>query len=205
MFRAENKSLKSCLTKFCGIKQANNRDYECLPYKKDEVACKASKTPRKNTNRLTHLNRLPNRQRNVATTQNTLITEFFQHVQIASTLIENPVKDLATKEPATYTYYDSPPSSQSSESSQCSPTNSCENSEFQTLYPSVNQESEVYVCQLPYTAEFDGDIDLKYTERVQVLHATEDFTLVKKINGSEERGYVSTRCLTSLEEFIKKF
>ena len=56
-------------------------------------------------------------------------------------------------------------------------------------------EPGIYVYQLPYKAEFDGDIDLKYTERVQMLYATDDFTLVKKINGSDECGYVSTRCL----------
>ena len=89
-------------------------------------------------------------------------------------------------------------------SSQCSYASSCdETSDFQALYATVEQDSGIYVCQSSYAAEFDGDINLKYTERVEVLHATEDFTLVKKING--QTGYVSTRCVTSLEEFMKRF
>ena len=62
----------------------------------------------------------------------------------------------------------------------------------------------LYVCTMPYQARFEGDLSLKYTDRVRVLHATEDYALVKKINGSYECGYVSTRCLISLSEFLKR-
>ena len=63
--------------------------------------------------------------------------------------------------------------------------------------------SHVYVCCIGYKSEFEGDIDLKYSERVNVLHAGPQFALVKKINAHHECGYVAIRSLTSLSEFLK--
>lgn len=192
MPRTEKRSLKSCLVKLCGLKRSSHRDYECLPYKIKE-------TPRKD-NRLNH----PNHLNGLPTNQSILKGEFFRQVEIASTPM--PTAVVASKEPTSCAYsnpdYETLPISCGS--SQCSYASSCdETSDFQALYATVEQDSGIYVCQSSYAAEFDGDINLKYTERVEVLHATEDFTLVKKING--QTGYVSTRCVTSLEEFMKRF
>lgn len=194
MPRTEKRSLKSCLVKLCGLKRSSHGDYECLPYKRGEA-------PRKNT-RLNH----PNHLNGLSTNQSILIGEFFRQVEITSRPM--PTAVVASKEPASGAYsnpdYETLPIS--CESSQCSSEGSCdEASDFQPLYATIEQDSGIYVCQSPYAAEFDGDINLKYTERVEVLHATEDFTLVKKINGSGETGYVSTKCVTSLEEFMKRF
>jgi hypothetical protein len=224
MSRNEKVTIKSCLTKFCGAKRASDKDYECLPYQKEAplpIARKPS-TPKaikgKNlpTRRLTHLNKLTTGRNlihdpvfhSTNIDQNTFTGEFFQHVKIASTYIQRPSDNLSgfSGDSTTYAYsnsdYDSPPSTRFSGSSFCSSTTNSSGSE--SNFSSVDQYAEIYVCHLPYKAQYDGDISLKYTDRVQVLHATEEFTLVKKINGSE-CGYVSTSCLTSLHEFIKKF
>jgi hypothetical protein len=35
MQKVYKKSLKSCLTKICGSKKRNDKNYECLPYEKE--------------------------------------------------------------------------------------------------------------------------------------------------------------------------
>ena len=82
---------------------------------------------------------------------------------------------------------------------------SCESECFRDVNPSyfeLEVPQIVYVCVQSYQPHFQGDIELKYTERVTVLHATADFSLVKKIS-TQEFGYVPSTCLTSLSSFIK--
>ncbi len=196
MSLVEKKSIKSCLKNLCGIKKSIRRDYECLPYNNDEMIEKKTQVI-KDRNNLAHLNRLP-------MINKVTLSDFSQNVKITSTSIETPVKS-STTHWGTNTNNSQLFSQFNSESSGCSSESSCESSDFQMLYSSATEESGIYVCQYPYKAEYDGDIELKYTERVHVVHATEEFTLVKKISDSDECGYVSTRCLTSLEEFMKKF
>lgn len=69
----------------------------------------------------------------------------------------------------------------------------------------LNQfDVNILVCVEQYQATFQGDINLQYSERVRVVHANEDYALVKKIT-TQECGYVPTSCLTSYSEFIKSF
>ena len=83
---------------------------------------------------------------------------------------------------------------------------------FQDVNPSFFNEksatnpsdTSVYVCVKSYDAKFQGDIQLQYTDRVHVIHATEEYSLVKHIS-SQECGYVPTNCLTSFSQFIKRF
>ena len=67
-----------------------------------------------------------------------------------------------------------------------------------------SSDSTVYVCIESYNSKFQGDIQLQYTDRVHVIHATEDYSLVKHIS-TKEVGYVPTSCLTSFSQFIKRF
>lgn len=82
----------------------------------------------------------------------------------------------------------------------------CESEEFQSVNSSFFDNEQVsvllHVCCRPYRAEFDGDIDLQYTERVQIMKVNGDFSLVKKIT-TQETGYVSTECLVLWSDFIK--
>ena len=73
---------------------------------------------------------------------------------------------------------------------------------FQSVDPPKEFGDMVYVCIESYQPHFQGDIELKYTERVFVLHATEEFSLIKKIS-TQECGYVPSGCLTSFSSFIK--
>ena len=84
---------------------------------------------------------------------------------------------------------------------------SCASECFQEVNSSFFQNKEenntmVYVCIQSYQPQFQGDIELKYTERVYVLHATEEFSLVKRIS-NQECGYVPSSSLTSFSSFIK--
>lgn len=83
---------------------------------------------------------------------------------------------------------------------------SCTSDVFQDVKPSFFekdvQTDMIYVCIESYQPQFQGDIGLQYTERVAILHATEEFSLVKRIS-SQECGYVPSSCLTSLSSFIK--
>ncbi len=209
MQKVDKKSLKSCLTKICGSKKRNDKNYECLPYQKEMPVVQKlpvlTPGPTKNKNpfprRLAHLSKL-------TTSRNLLENPDFQSTKISqdsfcedSTSTDKSMDHSSgiSEESTSYAYsnsdYDSP---LSSHSSTCS-------SEESVRFQYANQRSDIYVCQSSHNARFDGDIDLKYTERVYVLHATEEFTLVKKISGSQTCGYVSTGCLTSLDEFMKKY
>lgn len=77
---------------------------------------------------------------------------------------------------------------------------------FQTLYPSKDNinEADVYICSTAYNAKFKGDISVKYTDRVYLIHANDDFGLVKKVSDSQ-CGYIPVNCLTTFDNFMKKF
>lgn len=66
----------------------------------------------------------------------------------------------------------------------------------------ADDEATVYVCSENYEAQFQGDLSLKYSERVHVLHVNDDFTLVKKVS-TDEKGFVPTSCLALFSTFIK--
>lgn len=82
---------------------------------------------------------------------------------------------------------------------------SCASDAFQDVNPSFfdnyARTDMIYVCIESYEPHFQGDIGLQYSERVNIIHATEEFSLVKKIS-SQECGYVPSSCLTSFSSFI---
>lgn len=224
----QKKSIVSCIKnfKFCNTKTIN-KDYECLPYEAPSAPSSKMTTPvRKqiiqNRCKLAHLNRLIKQTTKCSLFkeqpdfQSTQIIEYVNQVKTSSTFINRnqvPIENslslshISNKSLTNSSSdYDSPPSESTRSSSFNYESSQCSESpiEFQTLYSSTQFEDIIYVCTMPYQARFEGDLSLKYTDRVRVLHATEDFALVKKINGSEECGYVSTRCLISLTEFLKR-
>lgn len=66
----------------------------------------------------------------------------------------------------------------------------------------ADDEATIYVCFENYEAQFQGDLSLKYSERVHVLHVNDDYTLVKKVS-TNEKGFVPTSCLALFSTFIK--
>ncbi len=86
---------------------------------------------------------------------------------------------------------------------------SCNSDNFKSVNPSFFDKSvkqnlqpnSIYVCVRSYTARFQGDVNLQYSERVNVVHANEDFAFVKKLRGLE-CGYVPSDCLVALNEFL---
>ncbi len=214
MQRNEKKSIKFCLGNLCGLNQGVNKDYEIIQYKKEvpnQLALRSG-TPKPTKNkisrRLTHLNKLTTRR-------NLIHDPVFHSTNISHNNVSEESESNSYKEfdgtfsddSTTFAFsnsiYDSPVSSRFSESANSS-SNTCSDESAPFSLP-IHQKMEVYVCKSPYTAKYEGDISLKYTERVNILYATEEFTLVKKIDGANVFGYVSTACLTSLQDFIKSF
>ncbi len=89
---------------------------------------------------------------------------------------------------------------------------SCNSENFKSVNPSFFDKSVqgdlqpnvIYVCSRSYSARFQGDVDLQYSERVNVLHANEDFAFVKKLR-SLDCGYAPSSCLVKLDDFLKSF
>ena len=64
-------------------------------------------------------------------------------------------------------------------------------------------KSNVYVCCKPFVARIEGDMSLKYTDRVLVLHETETVFLVKNLL-TNTCGYVPKQNLINLQIFLSK-
>ena len=208
------KSLNKCLTKLCGNKRANNNDYEYTPYDQTKPAIPSpiKALINQNINKLNHLNKLkkvPAKRISINEEPQFHSTQLESQFQRASsTFIQQTIVDES---------FESDPSlSQISDKSSCfsnsdsdltiSTQSSSDNSElFQTLFTStVSNDSNVYICNSAYNAKFKGDISIKYTDRVYLIHANEDFALVKRVNDSL-CGYIPVKYLATLDDFISKF
>ena len=78
--------------------------------------------------------------------------------------------------------------------------------DFQDVKPSFFDKDEVviFVCNKPYVAKLEGDLSLKYSDRVQLLHHNEQVVLVKNLL-TGICGYVPIQNLISLENFLRMF
>ena len=59
----------------------------------------------------------------------------------------------------------------------------------------------LYVCCIAYTARFEGDIDLNFSDRVKLIHANQDYALVKNIL-NDKCGYVPVYCIQTITKFL---
>lgn len=209
------KSLNKCISKLCGNKHPINKDYECLPYEQEpKTQSPINALITQNINKLNHLNKL---KKAPASSFNDFVRN--EEPQFHSTQLDQSSVSFQRPEKVTSTFihqttvsnesFSTDPSlSQISDESSCFSTcsNSSENTEsFQTLYTSNEiTENDVYICNSAYNAKFKGDISVKYTERVYLIHASDDFALVKKINDSQ-CGYIPVKYLTTLPDFFNKF
>ena len=85
-----------------------------------------------------------------------------------------------------------------------------ESEDFQTVRSSIYVQStsesiqdQLHVCIVPYSAKIQGDLSLKYAERVKVIHSNNDFSLVQNIV-SKQCGYVPTNCIVLLSNFLNQ-
>lgn len=211
-----------CFSKLCS-KPKGNKDYEAIPYeqkpKHKQLPSPVRVQVEQNRARLDHLNKLKK-----CTTKRNLFKEpefqstKLEQSKVTSTMIHQEAFAKQQASPSlTFISEESTCSISSDYSEECSShfeltqyfTNpSCASDAFQDVNPSFFEKSSVqtsdmvYVCVQSYQPQFQGDIGLQYTERVNVLHATEEFSLVKKIS-SQECGYVPSSCLTTFSSFIK--
>lgn len=92
-------------------------------------------------------------------------------------------------------------------------SNSFTSQDFQTVRSSIFEQSihlnnqseheQLYVCIVPYEAKIQGDLNLKYAERVKIVHGNKDYSLVQNIT-TKQCGYIPTNCIISLSSFLNQ-
>lgn len=100
-------------------------------------------------------------------------------------------------------YLDSSESTENSSQFESSWDSSCSESTFQAAPQplAANLDQNVYVCIVPTNATHQGDIALKFSERVKIIQMTNHSALVRVLhNGSV--GYVPTDNLIPLARFL---
>jgi hypothetical protein len=66
-----------------------------------------------------------------------------------------------------------------------------------------SDNERLYVCCKAFRAKMDGDLSLRFTDRVKLIHQNDDIALVKNIlNG--KCGYVPRDCITTISEFLNE-
>ena len=66
-----------------------------------------------------------------------------------------------------------------------------------------SENERLYVCCKAFRAKMDGDLSLRFTDRVKLIHKNDDIALVKNIlNG--KCGYVPRDCITTISEFLNE-
>lgn len=61
--------------------------------------------------------------------------------------------------------------------------------------------NEIYVCCKEYKARIQGDLNLKFADRVKLVHLNEEYALVENVI-SGQFGYVPFECIKTLNEFL---
>ncbi len=93
--------------------------------------------------------------------------------------------------------------SQSANSIESNKTCSCYDSSSDSFESAFKTDDAVYVCCVDYQAQIQGDLNMKYADRVKLLHSNDDFALVENlING--KCGYVPTNSIKTLSEFLSQ-
>ena len=192
-------------TRFCFInnlkmctKGKTPANYEALPYEKpiDEAVQQQIEA---NRIKLMTLNNLKRQ------TTATVLPHFH------STRLEHPRSSKITSTVIQHSYcsdLDADPSMSQinedstigSECSSSSPSSSFENDAVDSAMPI----HKTLVCIKPHIATVEGDMPLRYTDRVQLLHENNGVLLVRNLlTGS--CGYVPAHHLISLEQFLASF
>lgn len=233
MLFSKKQGQKFCLFTGCAASKTrpSNKDYECLPYeptepkkqqqKQEQPTCEP--TPAKvqstqNRASLRHLNKLLKQKTG---TSRAPFAPVIESTRVEQSLVRYPAINqrhgITARTASTVIqrtlYRDSsqtiePGLSLISEQSSCfsKPRASCTAS-FQPLYPSPSIQAEstaVYVCVRPYSPRHQGDIPLRYSERVHVLHVTDDYVFVKLIGDRHDCGYVAASSLLLMSDFMKR-
>lgn len=69
----------------------------------------------------------------------------------------------------------------------------------------TNDQEQLYVCCIPYDARVQGDLNLKFAERVKLIHSNNNgMSLVQNVS-NKQCGYVPTISITLLASFLKQF
>lgn len=234
MLFSKKQGNKFCLFGGCAGRKTrpSNNDYECLPYeptepnkrqihKREQPKCEPTPVKVQSTqNRasLTHLNKL---LKQTTRANETPFAPAIESTRVEQSLVRYPAINqkhayITAKTTSTFvqrTHYrdnnesNEPSLSHISEQSSCLSNPQAKSAaSFQPLYPSpsINPESAVHVCVRPYESRHPGDISLRYSERVHVLHVTDGYVFVKLVAGWQECGYVAASSLLLMSEFMKR-
>lgn len=63
-------------------------------------------------------------------------------------------------------------------------------------------KDRILVCLIRYEAKKTNEISVEFSDRVKLIHETEDFYLVQNITNSLKLGYVPKYCLISINQFM---
>ena len=77
-----------------------------------------------------------------------------------------------------------------------------ENKSNEESYFDTDNE-RLYVCCKAYRAKMDGDLSLRFTDRVKLIHQNDDIALVKNVLDGK-CGYVPRDCITTISEFLSE-
>ena len=92
-------------------------------------------------------------------------------------------------------------------SQSCDFSDSADSEQFNSINTEIFDEDEsdlTYACCVSYDAQIQGDLTLRFSERVKLLHYEENFSLVQNLH-TKTCGYVPTYCIMKLSRFLRDF
>lgn len=199
------------MLKFClCTKKTNQKDYDALPYHSENPKANITETLKQQIEQnLSKLRDLNTMKLDISRVQTSALKDFpeFQSTKVEEKTQTN-VKEIdfevtsylqvTSKRPVVSKYA----SYESTEFSNDSMFTASTNSDLSIDdLAQFGASANIHVCNSAYEAQFEGDISLKYTERVEVLYFNDDFSLVKNI-ATNVRGYVPSSILIPFSKFI---
>jgi hypothetical protein len=80
-------------------------------------------------------------------------------------------------------------------------SNSLTDESTQIIIEKENDVKELYVCCLSYDAEYEGDLSIKFSDRVYLIKELNEYALVKHMQ-TLKYGYVPKACLIKVKQFL---
>lgn len=216
--KLEKQAQKLCLTNLnCTRKiHQTNSDYEFVPYEKSvqQQSLDQSQVDTQiafNRQKLANLNSLKKQTTQIILFNNNVE---FETPDFQSTVLGNKTQDL-TANPinlsqisASSEFFSESESTftKSRDSIDGSMTaSSFSDSDFQSVdtFGLGQLDESIFICHSSYLAEYDDDLSVRRSDRLQVLMVKGSFALVQNI-ATEDCGFVPLHCITASNEFIRR-
>lgn len=224
-YKLEKQATKFCLTNFklnCISKtsqSANNKDYEFAPYGHSQIDNSQNKSIQLETQIALNREKLANL--NTLKKQTTQLILFKNNIEFEvpdfqSTVIQDNTQSFSIHEVQNLSQFsnssdffsDEDSTVQQSRTSFSKACDSTASTFSDSDFESVNTfgfgpiDESFFICHTSYTAEYNDDLTLRRSDRVQVLMIKGAFALVQNIV-TEDCGFVPLHCLVAMNEFIK--